>query len=753
MRKYLIIITAFLLIPSFALAANVTLTASSCAYDNVSAKVSDAQVGDTTTIIIPAGDCTGANKWTSTLSFGAKQIYLQGNGIDRTIIEGTTTTIDMGTGGSQISHMTINEAKVGARNGTAWVIHDVKFYSATLKDLLYVWPTSATHATGLVHSCTFYNNGIWIAGVYGTSAQMGTVWTDVPAPGATDQMVYVENNTFIRDYVSAGSINIIDGVYGARVVFRYNTITTNSEVTALNAAMYCEAHGCEGGRAFQYFEYYNNLNVNNGGAMIWAYSFRGGTGIVFNNSHTGNWANKGAWVDNFRSSSAPANSGLCNGSAWGWDGNEAITNGTGTHTGGDSTTVLADSTKTWTTNALVGMTITDETDGGLTGYHAGSYCIITSNTSNTATCAGLASGTFNNGDTYKISSGYPCRDNIGRGYDASAWDLNSASEYTEVLMPIYAWSNLWDSTEYNIRVKAGILNADQIQANRDFYNYTASFDGTVGVGKGLDAAKPATCTTGVAYFSTDVGAYGTLYKCTSTNTWTSYFAPSTCPHASADPLNQGSCDSTKYGANPTGATDGSYVLTGGESDTTAPTVLSVYVNGDEATVNFSESITATSGAAFTLDPSGADVTVTCPAVTTAATSMVCTISRALTAAETVKYAYTGTKIVDTASNALAEISATDITGNQTPAEAPTKKLTITKTGSGCVVTSTPSGINCGSTCEFDFTTATAVTLGSYFVNEAWNGVTYSGGCAGGTADLTNDVADCVVTCISVKLLN
>jgi len=68
---------------------------------------------------------------------------------------------------------------------------------------------------------------------------------------------------------------------------------------------------------------------------------------------------------------------------------------------------------------------------------------------------------------------------------------------------------------------------------------------TNGVGAGTLAARSATCMTGVGYWATDqsitdltgmVGPNpttpisGTLYKCTSTNTWTSYYTPFTYPH-------------------------------------------------------------------------------------------------------------------------------------------------------------------------------------------------------------------------------
>lgn len=72
---------------------------------------------------------------------------------------------------------------------------------------------------------------------------------------------------------------------------------------------------------------------------------------------------------------------------------------------------------------------------------------------------------------------------------------------------------------------------------------------TTGVGCGPLANRPTSCTTGVGYWATNqsctdltgmVGANpstpiaGTLYKCTSTNTWTAYYTPYTYPHSLRD---------------------------------------------------------------------------------------------------------------------------------------------------------------------------------------------------------------------------
>ena len=88
-------------------------------------------------------------------------------------------------------------------------------------------------------------------------------------------------------------------------------------------------------------------------------------------------------------------------------------------------------------------------------------------------------------------------------------------------------------------------NPLEVVENTEFFQDAGSFNGSAGVGCGTLASMPATCTTGVGYWATNqsctdmtgmVGANpstpisGTLYKCTATNTWTSYYTPYTYPH-------------------------------------------------------------------------------------------------------------------------------------------------------------------------------------------------------------------------------
>lgn len=149
-----------------------------------------------------------------------------------------------------------------------------------------------------------------------------------------------------------------------------------------------------------------------------------------------------------------------------------------------------------------------------------------------------------------VTTGYPCLDHPGRGRgDLLSGDFPNAINMRtgtiawpeQALEPVYEWANTgavhpgWGGDRLSNRASS------RLQADRDFYLQTASFDGTAGIGAGPRASRPATCTQGVAYWSIDEGGDwntanatvqdGTLDVCTAPNTWTSaHYTPFTYPH-------------------------------------------------------------------------------------------------------------------------------------------------------------------------------------------------------------------------------
>jgi len=159
--------------------------------------------------------------------------------------------------------------------------------------------------------------------------------------------------------------------------------------------------------------------------------------------------------------------------------------------------------------------------------------------------------------------GYACLDQVGRGAgdllvggfssdgsgsnnvinSATGCNYSSPCAYPrQALEPVYEWADAYTPVPNN---PSGIWSEseDEIQNNRDYFLGTSnsgaaiSFNGTTGVGAGVLASRPNTCTTGVAYWVTDQGSSGTLYQCSSPNTWTVYYTPYTYPHplTQADP--------------------------------------------------------------------------------------------------------------------------------------------------------------------------------------------------------------------------
>lgn len=107
--------------------------------------------------------------------------------------------------------------------------------------------------------------------------------------------------------------------------------------------------------------------------------------------------------------------------------------------------------------------------------------------------------------------------------------------------PAYVWQTQAAGPDED---DAGCSNC--IVENTDYFVENGSFTGTTGMGVGVIASRPATCTAGaggapgVGYWATDEGGNwmttngtandGRLYKCTATNTWTLAYTPYTYPH-------------------------------------------------------------------------------------------------------------------------------------------------------------------------------------------------------------------------------
>jgi hypothetical protein len=156
-----------------------------------------------------------------------------------------------------------------------------------------------------------------------------------------------------------------------------------------------------------------------------------------------------------------------------------------------------------------------------------------------AACAGASAWDENTGG----EQGWHCRDQVGVTADNSLWSHLTTPAWNQALRPAYLWGNTRGGAAIvaNVSDEAG-RSALHIVANRDYYDHSTATGApqTAGVRVGTLANRPATCTTGVAYWVTDRGKWrkdtaanaadGVLHRCVSTNTWAADYIPYPYPH-------------------------------------------------------------------------------------------------------------------------------------------------------------------------------------------------------------------------------
>jgi len=177
-----------------------------------------------------------------------------------------------------------------------------------------------------------------------------------------------------------------------------------------------------------------------------------------------------------------------------------------------------DWSNTWLSNAV-------SYNFGITTYRSDSNGYVGS--TDHGHCDGTNS--FDKNVNVPVSIGYHCNEQIGMGSGPNhGWDSQ----------PLYEWDNCKTTlgcTGTGSQITATLYDPSngewwgpkEIVQSRDYYDSVSNFDGTVGVGIGIYADIPSTCTTGVGYWATD---QQTLYQCNSKNTWTSFYQPFTYPH-------------------------------------------------------------------------------------------------------------------------------------------------------------------------------------------------------------------------------
>lgn len=264
-------------------APGAVINASTCSDEDVQAAIDAAADGDR--VVVPEGSCT----WDAAVVLDDKSIVLQGAGMDVTVItDGTSDAwsdeplwID-GTSGKSFRVTGFTFRGMQRRGSTepaismrgswiGWRIDHCKFDTSDLEP-----GTQGRGVTvccqGVVDHCVFLNS-------YTAVTVMGdgdASWERPLALGSAE-MVYIEDNIMENsDVVGDGAT---DAYGGARYVFRYNTV--------INAR--AGHHGFDSGgyRSPHSFEIYNNTfswTVDN---SWYTARYRGGTGVVFDNTLEG----------------------------------------------------------------------------------------------------------------------------------------------------------------------------------------------------------------------------------------------------------------------------------------------------------------------------------------------------------------------------------------------------------------------------------------------------------------------------------
>jgi hypothetical protein len=343
---------------------------------------------------------------------------------------------------------------------------------------------------------------------------------------------YFEDNTFNNTLGTGQELYATNDDRGGRTVYRFNTF---------NDGVYA-SHGTETGgtnRGFRHTELYHNTFNWSLGHFSSVIGFRGGTGMVFNNTVTGNIQNLFT-VNTFRRNDPWS---LLHPGSYPYGRCGIVSVASITRTGSTATATVPNH------YSHEGGSYTVIAGADQAEYNGMFVTIAISPTEFTFTVSGSpvspATGTITAQSPFDGNTdptGYPCMDQGGRGKgillsgdgpQPPDIPISPIAPIGNEIEPIYAWNNLLNGAQSNTTV---LEATDIVLANRDYYNFETSFDGTRGIGVGILASRPTTCTPGVGYWATDqgtwntTGASGQLYKCTSPNTWTLFYEPYTYPH-------------------------------------------------------------------------------------------------------------------------------------------------------------------------------------------------------------------------------
>jgi len=310
-----------------------TLTARSCAQEDVQKAIDEAADGDA--VAVPAGTATWrtseANRPAVVISRRGREkaITLRGAGAGRTVITDATgpecfqVLIKSGERGIyrdvrdrvlRITGFTFKgdggDAAILVGGYTNWRIDHCRFENRGRS----LWVSGF----GLVDHCVFdkKENGqsVFVSHADYAGGSHGDGSWRTPLVLGSEKAVTIEDCTFT--YYAAKPNAALDACYGARVVFRHNTLHD----------AHLASHGTESsgrGRSVRSYEIYaNRFHLGPGREWFTAMFLRGGTGVIFGNTLTGGYRSF-ALATNYRSTKAYPPWGKCDGTSE-WDGNQEM---------------------------------------------------------------------------------------------------------------------------------------------------------------------------------------------------------------------------------------------------------------------------------------------------------------------------------------------------------------------------------------------------------------------------------------------
>jgi hypothetical protein len=296
------------------------INATSCSQADVQAAIDSAVDGDR--VLVPAGTCT----WSSQVLVQNKGITFEGAGIGQTTIVNNLTSdavlrfnFQAGDPMTDVTGFTFdaNNLNTGGKpfislNGgglNAFRMHH--FEMVNLKERGIRINMDGLEVSGLIDNCTFEmpaTNGSKAIHIFGTESENSDPFSR-PMELGSEKFIFVEDCTFDFADVNDGAQ---DASGGARYVFRHNTIV-NSHPGHHGA----DSGGYRGVHSFEIYENTFNRTVSNNVRLLY---FRSSTGVVYNNTYTGNYGFPE--MNNYRSCQSNPPWGSCDGTS-SWDENSS----------------------------------------------------------------------------------------------------------------------------------------------------------------------------------------------------------------------------------------------------------------------------------------------------------------------------------------------------------------------------------------------------------------------------------------------